>query len=211
MININICEIFGNTIQGEGPLAGQPATFVRLAKCIPPYCDFCDSKYSWEKGEQMSIDDVLIEIEKLPANLVVITGGEPYLQKSVYDLIEKLSDKYRIQIETSGKVDIIRQVRNELIVCSPKQYNGKIHYNIVSSKPHFYKFVIGGKDDFRNVIEFVKRKEIPNSRVYLMPLTTNNEEVDIKIKQATVDLCVEFNFNYSARLHVDLWGQKRGV
>ena len=99
-------EIFG-TIQGEGPLAGVPAFFIRLAGCNLR-CHFCDTDFE-SNATPVTLEDIertileIAEENNLSAQLVVITGGEPLLQ-NIAPLCSKLlkmsfSD---IQIETAG-------------------------------------------------------------------------------------------------------------
>ena len=71
------------TIQGEGFYAGHAAYFIRLAGCDVG-CVWCDVKESWtvEERQLVLIEDLINEILKYPARLIVITGGEPLM----YDL-----------------------------------------------------------------------------------------------------------------------------
>ena len=105
-----------NTIQGEGPMAGHPAVFVRLAGCNLR-CYWCDTEFD-DGAKKMSYGDLcdaIFQARRLsPASLVVLTGGEPMLQPIV-----DLTYAFRTQIETAGSV--MRPVsRNTTIVCSPK-------------------------------------------------------------------------------------------
>src|SRR5579864_5790321 len=73
------------TLQGEGFHQGKAAYFIRLAGCDVG-CVWCDVKDSWDvtKHPQLNIDDLIIDIEKTPANLIVITGGEPLMNDLTY-------------------------------------------------------------------------------------------------------------------------------
>lgn len=90
-----------NTIQGEGPFAGCPATFVRLAGCNLK-CTLCDTDYT-SKRRVMSLLELVTWIRTLCASdLVVITGGEPFRQ-NVNKLVEVLLGYgYKVQVETNG-------------------------------------------------------------------------------------------------------------
>ncbi|MXP67754.1 7-carboxy-7-deazaguanine synthase QueE [Pantoea sp. Aalb] len=121
-----INEIF-QTLQGEGIYTGIPAIFIRLQGC-PIRCSWCDTKYTWEKLDQMetSLDNIIkkkvvsntwsnIDVSMLIKTIhsqnwntyhIVITGGEP----AIYDLrpltykLEKLG--FVCQVETSGTHEI---------------------------------------------------------------------------------------------------------
>lgn len=105
------------TIQGEGPFAGQPAVFIRLAGCnigAKDECPFCDTFFAVDRGMPVSVEALLDEVAKLwPAGfgsarppLVVITGGEPMLQwpvlQTFIDKLHREADGIRVQIETNG-------------------------------------------------------------------------------------------------------------
>jgi 7-carboxy-7-deazaguanine synthase len=91
------------TIQGEGYHQGRAAYFIRLGGCDVG-CVWCDVKDSWdaEKHPKLNIDDLLLNIERTPAKLVVITGGEP-LMHNLDELTAVLqSSGLKTNIETSG-------------------------------------------------------------------------------------------------------------
>lgn len=126
---LNVVNVF-RTIQGEGPLSGRPAVFVRLAGCNLR-CYFCDTEF--EKGTvtvRTSWLEQLIDALAKPGDVVVVTGGEPLLQNIVPLLQELLWDGRVVQIETAGTVmlpgldglwELSGAPRGRLhIVCSPK-------------------------------------------------------------------------------------------
>jgi 7-carboxy-7-deazaguanine synthase len=114
------------TIQGEGPDGGCPAVFVRLASCNLR-CHFCDTEFS--TGTYMSpgvIMNKIEEVQQARTRLVVVTGGEPLLQKNLVWLGGLLATNgYSMSIETAGTVwheqfTHIGAFRLNKIVCSPK-------------------------------------------------------------------------------------------
>lgn len=120
---LQIHEIFP-TIQGEGPLAGTPAVFVRLTGCNLR-CTFCDTEWNDSTDRYMLFEDVFHRILLLRGeiDLVVLTGGEP-MRQNIVPLIRMLNDhEIKVQIETAGTVwlDRLPQPNNMFsIVCSPK-------------------------------------------------------------------------------------------
>ena len=120
---LRIKEIFP-TIQGEGPLAGTPAIFIRLEGCNLR-CAWCDT--SFEDGEGLELPEIMDRVRGLhnPSKQVVLTGGEP-LRQNISQLIRALNNEgYRVQIETAGTLwfddlDEIEWGSMNTIVVSPK-------------------------------------------------------------------------------------------
>lgn len=128
---LSIHSVFA-TIQGEGPFAGTPATFIRLAGCNLQ-CPGCDTEYT--QGARLipfmeAVDQAFDQ--GIPAKLVVITGGEPFRQ-NIGPLVNwLLRCALRVQIETNGTLPLSEGMLlghpNLTIVCSPK--TGSIHPDI---------------------------------------------------------------------------------
>ena len=98
---MRISEIY-RSIQGETQYAGLPCTLVRTTGC-DLRCGYCDSAFAFTGGRDMSLAEIVAEVERLGAPLVLLTGGEPMLQAEIGDLARRLlSGGYRVMIETSG-------------------------------------------------------------------------------------------------------------
>ena len=176
MIKILVSEIF-SSIQGEGTYSGSPATFIRLFGCVPPYCDFCDSKYAWIDKEnnsyKYSIKNIVKVVKSFKNDHIVLTGGEPFAQKDeIYDLINALvgvSNDVSLQIETSGKckIDDSKILYAVNITMSPKIYNGK--FKVYSSKTLMladdYKFVIGSQEEMDLTQKFIKWNGLSRDKI----------------------------------------------
>lgn len=102
---MKVCEIF-TSIQGETSYTGIPCTFIRLAGCNLR-CSYCDTKYAYEEGIELTENEIINEVTLIGVNLVEITGGEPLLQKGTFHLIERLiSEGYKVLVETNGTLSI---------------------------------------------------------------------------------------------------------
>jgi len=103
---VKVCEIF-TSIQGESTHAGMLCTFIRLSGCNLR-CSYCDTKYAYDEGAELSIENVLERIEEATIRLVEITGGEPLLQTDeTAGLTTLLLDSgYNVLIETNGTLPI---------------------------------------------------------------------------------------------------------
>ena len=103
--DMKINEIF-YSIQGESSFTGQPCIFIRTTYCNLR-CGYCDTKYSYNEGEEMSIQQIIEQIKKYPCKLVELTGGEPLLQSDIDVLAKELLKLgYIVLCETSGSIDI---------------------------------------------------------------------------------------------------------
>src|SRR5436305_10056572 len=98
---MKITEIY-SSIQGETQYAGLPCTLVRTTGC-DLRCGYCDTTYAFNGGHDMSVEDIVAEVERLGPPLVLLTGGEPMLQRDIAVLAERLLGAgRRVMIETSG-------------------------------------------------------------------------------------------------------------
>ena len=254
MLEIN--EIFGPTIQGEGKFAGNISMFIRFGKCnfkcpgfgveyITPSgtkkCS-CDSFHAvdTEFRESWMRFDNASEIIKIVANLIsvanltnkpdiVITGGEPLLQWNEPEFQKLLrffvESDFRVTIETNASLDIelLEPYQKKLIFSASvklsnsgesarKRINQKSLQNIANANRESYlKFVVdqNSLDVSESEIDEIC-KIVPNMDIYLMPKGDNATELD-KNAIATVELALKKGYKYTDRLHIRIWGNKRGV
>ncbi len=209
-------------------LAGVPSVFVRTSGCNLR-CTWCDTPYtSWQpEGEDRSIDWIAHEVNGHGASHVVLTGGEPMIAPGIADLTRRLGQ--HITIETAGTVDI--DVRCDLMSISPKLANSTPHdrdgsrwaaqherlrhqpevlKRLIGRYLYQLKFVISDPGDLAEVRAIVDEIGASQDRVLLMP-----EGVDPSVLQERarwlVDICKKEGFRFSPRLHIELWGNRRGV
>lgn len=163
-ISLPVMEHF-YTLQGEGYHQGRAAYFIRLGGCDVG-CVWCDVKDSWdaEKHPQLTIDELLWEVEKTPAKLVVITGGEP-LMHNLDALTAALQSKgLETNIETSGAHPL--SGRWNWICLSPKKFKAPLPEIVPLANE--LKVVIFNASDF-NWAEQYAALASPSCKLYLQP------------------------------------------
>lgn len=117
--SLAISEIF-HSIQGESTYAGLPCIFIRLAGCNLR-CNYCDSRYSWETEDQQGIEQILETVEKFPASLVEVTGGEPLYQRQCLRLLETLiENKKKVLLESNGSLSIAKVPKEVVVILDVK-------------------------------------------------------------------------------------------
>jgi len=220
---LKIAEIF-YSVQGEGTLVGVPSVFVRTSGCNLR-CAWCDTPYtSWQpEGDERSIDTIAEEVERYGASHVVVTGGEPMIAPEIVDLTRRLAG--HLTIETAGTVDA--DVRCDLMSISPKLANStpegrwaaqherrrhqpEVLRRLMRRFPYQLKFVIARAEDVAEVRAIVNETSADSDCVVLMP---EGVEPSVLAERARwlVEICKREGFRFSPRLHIDLWGNRRGV
>ncbi len=190
---------------------GRPAAFVRLSGCVTPYCPWCDTPYARETGQRLSIEKIVGQAAEYHHNLVVITGGEPFLQwHTGLEALERrlMEQGLQVQYETSGKAGIPAAVKGH-VVCSPKFIAGRWQIEPESfARIDDFKFVLNGDIDI--IDAFAKVHGIPADRVWIMPLGATRLE-QLQQMAAAWRFCTERHYNFSPRLHILAFNDKRGV
>ncbi len=231
MLRVN--EIF-TSVQGEGPSAGEPAVFLRLASCNLN-CVWCDTPYSWDwhafdrskEVHSMTIDDVLRMVLAClgECKLLVITGGEPLLQQAglavFLQALRTVSSNVRAEVETNGTIQAQAEVASlvHLFVASPKLANSAIAGNR-RLRPHVLqsfarlnsvlKFVTVEPSEAEEVGHIVANAGFEHDRVWLMPEGTTAQSIREGMKELA-PVCVANGYNLSPRLHILMWGDVRGL
>lgn len=223
MTQLVVSEVFGPTLQGEGPSIGRRCGFVRLGRCNLA-CTWCDTPYTWDWSRfdpavelhRMDPADVVARVEAMDVPMVVVSGGEPLLQQSgLSELLLALSPR-RIEVETAGTIapspELVGLV--DQFNVSPKLANSgnpvdKRHKPEVlrafqETGKAVFKFVVTGVHELDEVARFGV------APVWVMPEGTTPEAVRRGLA-ALADAVIERGWNLTTRLHVELWGDKRGV
>lgn len=192
-----------------------------------PYVHDDNVKYSRaEQQIKLTIGETIDTITQEKARRLVISGGEPMLQqKTLIELIQGLKAEdpdFKVDIETNGTVlpsdEMIELV--DLFTVSPKlESSGNTKHKREKPKAlkRFaeidnadFKFVITEQTDIEDVLRYQSDYEIKPEKIWLMPEGRTKEQLDRHSVQVA-DLAIEYGFNLTGRLHIDLWGDKRGV
>jgi 7-carboxy-7-deazaguanine synthase len=173
------------------------------------------------------VDRIVEEVRRHPARHVVVTGGEPMIAPEIVALTERLRDAgLHITIETAGTV--FRPVACDLMSISPKLANStpddpqwagvherlriqpEVLRQLIAGYEYQLKFVIAAPEDLEEVRELVGMLGADRGRVILMPEGTSRELVHERALWIA-EICKHEGFRFSPRLHIDLWGDRRGV
>ncbi|MDB4968599.1 MAG: Radical domain protein [Myxococcales bacterium] len=102
---MKLYEIY-TSIQGETQYAGLPCTLVRFAAC-DLRCTYCDTEYAFTGGQEVAVETIVRDVEARGARLVLLTGGEPMLQRDLPELAALLlAGGFEVMIETGGHRDL---------------------------------------------------------------------------------------------------------
>jgi 7-carboxy-7-deazaguanine synthase len=213
-MNILLNEIF-YSIQGEGPNMGKPSIFVRLGACNLK-CMWCDSKFTWDPkvadNKKSTLAAVIKKVKSYPCTHLVITGGEPMLQQTAIKTLLQSLPNHTAEIETNGSIPCSINRHIEQINCSPKLKNsGNKPYPLKikpSNKKAIFKFVICKPSDLKEIKAYIQRYKIPHSKVWLMPEGITKKAIVEKSKWL-IEICKKEGYNFTPRLHILLYGNKR--
>lgn len=220
------------SIQGEGPYAGMNSFFIRFQFCNLK-CKWCDTKYTWSTNkndyELYTFDKIKNLINNVEQENIILTGGEPLMYR-----IDKLIDeKHKFHVETSGNIlpnesfqfeinksllikrDKLhnKSIENFTWIVSPKLSHAGFNYDFSKLKfwsnlsNVFFKFIIEDKKDFEIIDDIRILYNIAKSKIYI---GIEGITLESQLRPEIVDEIVKRGYNYSPRLHIILWGSKRG-
>ena len=228
---MKISEVFA-TIQGEGLLSGVPSLFIRVSGCNLR-CVWCDTPYtSWiPEGEEWSVERLVEWTSGFRQyRHVVLTGGEPMLFPESVHLTRALRSKgLHITVETAGTV--WQDVACDLMSISPKLANSvptlredgrwadshekgrnrpEVLQALTAAYEYQLKFVVSAPSDLEEIQSIVRPLDAPPERVLLMPEGVAPQMLSERADWL-VELCKEEGYRFCPRLHVMLYGNRRGI
>jgi 7-carboxy-7-deazaguanine synthase len=227
---VKIAEIF-YSIQGEGALVGLPSVFIRTSGCNLR-CTWCDTPYtSWSpEGENLSVEQIVNTVAEFHAHHVVITGGEPMIAPEMVALSHTLHDaKFHITIETAGTV--YAPVTCDLMSISAKlsnsvphereggrwaaqhdrlRYQPEVLERLIRDYAYQLKFVVTSPGDLDEINEIRHNLAVELERIILMPEGISPEVLHDR-GLWLAEICKASGYRYGPRLHIDLWGNRRGI
>lgn len=227
---LNVNEIFGPTIQGEGIHTGHRVGFLRLAGCNLA-CVWCDTPYSWdwkrynkdEESHKMSIEEVAEQIRPMNVNRLIVTGGEPMLQQRNFPAIKEATDCL-LDIETNGTIapkdEIVDSV--DMFVCSVKlahagdpvdmriKHDALVAFaHLASAGKAIFKFVAQQESDFAEIEGIIAGAAIPTESVWIMPEGANTQ-LQLETMRRITEPVINRGWNLSPRIHTLIWDTNRG-
>lgn len=225
---LHVSEVF-RSLQGEGPTAGLPATFLRLAACNLR-CSYCDTPYTWDferfdKSKEVAtygIEQLLGRLLEQAPDRLVVTGGEPLLQQqTLAPLLLQLPVGMAVEVETNGTIlptaalwERVTQwnVSPKLALAGLPREERIIHSVLrqFADCSHAYlKLVVAEPSDMKEGDQLILETGWPAQRVIWMPEGTSAQRLSLRSRWLAEEALAR-NQRFSTRLHVLLWGDKRG-
>ena len=228
---MKVAEIY-RSVQGEGLLTGTESVFVRTSGCNLR-CWFCDTPFtSWSpEGEDLSVDEILEQVDAFACEHVVITGGEPMLHAELVPLARALRERgLHITIETAGTLDL--PVACDLMSLSPKlqgsgpplekhprwhqrhersRHRPEVIRRLMADYEYQLKFVVDAPEDCVAIQAWLA--EFPaaeQSRVWLMPQGITMEELAQRARWLEPQ-CALHGWRFCPRRHIEWFGLARGT
>lgn len=226
---LRLSEVF-DSLQGEGVSMGKPCRFVRLALCNL-HCHYCDTKYTWDfkqfdydaEVSEASVEAIAQQFREAPSQHVVITGGEPLLQqRALAKVFDRVPAELYLEIETNGT-----RVPLPALLARVNHWNVSPKLSTAGDpeslriKPEalvalrdtgraYLKIVVSTEAERDEAEQLRERFGFARERTLFMPEATTPEQLEARSPQVAA-WSQALNVRFSSRLHVALWGGRRGT
>lgn len=200
-------------MQGETSRAGLPTVFIRLTGC-PLRCRWCDTAYSFQGGETVTLGALLTQVADYGVPTVCVTGGEPLSQKNCLPLLAALCDAgYSVSLETSGALDVSQvDARVSRIVDIKPPASGEAARNRWENLAHLtsrdeIKLVLADRADYEWARALIQAQNITK----ICPVLFSPVHGELPPEQlADWILADKLPVRMQVQLHKILWGNQPG-
>ena len=221
-IRLALCNLYCFWCDTDYTWNWQNTSFPHVNDKMPGYKKF-------NKNEQiidLADSEIVQKVLSFDCSNVVVSGGEPLVQHkalvSLFSELHKAIGELSIEIETNGTIVPTRQLdelthqynvsiklSNSRVKKVDRLVDDAIRFFSLSPKATF-KFVVDDAQDLLEILELKNDYEISPSNIFLMPQGTNQETLREK-RQWIVEECLKYKFNFTDRMHIHLFGNRRGV
>ena len=231
---LSVSEMFGPTLQGEGPYAGQAVQFLRTGGCNLS-CSWCDTPYTWDSSRfDLRAELTQRKAKELAGNLIpgiplVVSGGEPLMHQQnpalLYVLDQARQAGCRVHVETNGTLEPSRELRRrvQVFAVSPKMTHAGEHRGNQRPDMHrawavlarrnrrtFLKVVVRDAADVDTVVAWAAAVRWPARQVWVMPVGTSTPDLLSRWTEIA-GAAAKAHINATQRLHVLAWGDTKGT
>jgi organic radical activating enzyme len=184
-------------------------------------CTWCDTKYSWDQrgGDEMTLESVLRRVKDAAMPNVVVTGGEPLEHPALVPLVAGIKAMgLRVEVETAGirpppRLPVDQWNVSLKLASAGVPAGRRLRRDAIEAFRDlgaWFKFVVGDEPDLDEVLAIQAQYGLPAERMMLMPLGMLREEQRDRMPQVA-EWCRRHGFRFSPRLHILIWGPRRGV
>lgn len=233
--HLPVNEVFGPTVQGEGPHTGRVVSFVRLGLCNLS-CGFCDSASTWDDSRydlaawnpSTPVSSVVEDVAQRGAPVTVLSGGEPLMQQTrpaFTTMLDGLAAVSSVHVETNGTISPTRYVADRVswFSVSPKLANNgsdpvgkRLKSSVLArfaaladQRRACFKFVINSPEDLDEVDALARELSLAPDQVWIMPEGVSPESVLARHRRLAEHIITR-GYSTSTRLHTLMWGDERG-